>query len=228
MKKAPVITIDGLCGSGKGTIALLLAQALHWHYLDSGMLYRVLALAVGRNNARENLNKIKRITKELDVEFTFAEPGQRAHIILQGEDVSEQLYHQQVGLIASQISSLPEVRAALLARQQAFRQEPGLVTDGRDMGTVVFPDAELKLFFTADLKERVQRRYKQLQAKGIDAKVSLLETELAERDRRDMTRSLAPLTVAEGALTVDTSHLTIDEVLSQIKDLVKQHLAVKM
>ncbi len=228
MKKVPVITIDGLCGSGKGTIALLLAQTLHWHYLDSGMLYRVLALAVDRNNARENPNKIKKIAEELDVKFTFTAPGQRARVVLQDEDVSEQLYHQQIGLIASQISGLPEVRAALLARQRVFRQAPGLVTDGRDMGTVVFPDAELKLFFTADLKERVQRRYKQLQAKGIDVKVSLLETELAERDRRDMTRSLAPLTLAEGALTIDTSHLTIDEVLSQVKDLVKQHLAVKM
>lgn len=198
----PVIAIDGPSASGKGTIASLVAAALGFHYLESGALYRLVALVGGADPARD--------AAELDVVF------RGGRILLSGQDVTDPIRAEAVGNRASEVAKIPEVRAALLARQRAFRRAPGLVADGRDMGTVVFPDAALKVFLTASVGVRAQRRHKQLIDKGIHANLAALSRDLEERDARDAARAAAPLRPAEGAVLLDSSALTIDEVVDKV------------
>ncbi|WP_368643987.1 bifunctional 3-phosphoshikimate 1-carboxyvinyltransferase/cytidylate kinase [Castellaniella ginsengisoli] len=211
---APVITIDGPTASGKGTIAQKVAQALGWHVLDSGALYRLTALAVlreGGDGADEA--QAARLARSLDIRF---EPDA---ILMGGEDVSALIRQEEVGNLASRVAAWPAVREALLACQRAFRQAPGLVGDGRDMGTVVFPDAPLKIFLDADVEVRAQRRYKQLKDKGFSANLDDLLQDLRARDARDRGRAHAPLVAAADAVTVDSSHQGIDDVVRQVLDL---------
>lgn len=213
----PVITIDGPGGSGKGTIAGLLASRLGWNLLDSGALYRLLAYAA-QNHGVDLTNEegLKALAAYLDVQF-IADDGQREQrIILEGEDVTRAIRTETMGTGASQVAAIPAVRAALLGRQQAFREAPGLVADGRDMGTVVFPDAQLKVFLTASPHERAERRHKQLLGKGGTANLASLLDEIMARDERDMNRNVAPLRPADGAMLLDSTHLSIEEVLESV------------
>jgi cytidylate kinase len=198
----PVIAIDGPSASGKGTVASRVAAALGFHYLESGALYRLVALAGGEAP--------ERAAATMQVEFL----GER--IYLEKQDVTDALRSEAIGERASEIARQPAVRAALLERQRGFRQPPGLVADGRDMGTVVFPDAVLKVFLTASVATRVQRRHKQLNDKGNHANLAALSRALEERDRRDAAREVAPLKPASDAVSVDSSALTIDEVVGLV------------
>ncbi len=212
----PVIAIDGPSGSGKGTVAGLLAKRLGWHLLDSGALYRLLAFAA-RNHGVDLTNEesLKVLAAHLDVQFS-AKAGGGQRIILEGEDVTDVIRSEQVGAGASQVAALPAVREALLQRQRAFLEAPGLVADGRDMGTVVFPQAQLKIFLTASAEERARRRYLQLKGKGMEADQADLLTEIQERDERDSQRSVAPLKPAPDAIILDSTSLSIDEVQDKI------------
>ena len=216
----PVLTIDGPSGVGKGTICLLVAQQLGWHILDSGSLYRLLALSVGDEVKLENVSQVAELAANMDIEYESSEAG--LCIYLQGEEVSEAIRTETIGVLASKVAAIPEVRQALLNKQKAFAKLPGLLADGRDMGTTVFPDAELKIFLTASAEERTKRRYKQLKDKGIDANLSELEVELKERDERDSTRSTSPLVAAADAIVIDTSDLSIDQVCAEVMQLVEQ------
>ncbi|MCQ4271907.1 (d)CMP kinase [Pseudomonas kuykendallii] len=215
--QAPVIAIDGPGGSGKGTIAGLLARQLGWNLLDSGALYRLLAFAA-RNHGVDLTNEeaLKVLAAHLDVQFAVAAPGQEQHIILEGEEVTQAIRNEQIGAAASQVAALPAVRDALLQRQRAFQENPGLVADGRDMGTVVFPDAPLKIFLTASVEERARRRYMQLKAKGDDVSLASLLDEIRERDERDTQRAVAPLKPAHDAIMLDSTVLSIEQVLEKI------------
>lgn len=218
MADIPVLTIDGPSGSGKGTIAQMVAQQLGWHYLDSGAIYRVLAQAALKHQLDLSDEKaVAKLAETLDVRFSIAASDLK--VMLEGEDVSLLIRSEQAGNAASKVAALPAVRAALLQRQRDFRQLPGLVTDGRDMGTVVFPDAPFKVFLTASAEERAQRRYKQLKQKGIESNLSGLIAEISERDRRDSEREVAPLRPAEGSLILDSTQLGIDAVFEQVRAL---------
>ncbi|EEF80124.1 (d)CMP kinase [Methylophaga thiooxydans] len=218
MAEIPVLTIDGPSGSGKGTIAQMVAQQLGWHYLDSGAIYRVLAQAALKHQLDlSDEAAIGKLAEGLDVRFSIA--NDELKVMLEGEDVSLIIRSEQAGNAASKVAALPAVRAALLQRQRDFRQLPGLVTDGRDMGTVVFPDAPFKVFLTASAEERAQRRYKQLKQKGIESNLSDLIAEISERDRRDSEREVAPLRPAEGSLILDSTQLGIDAVYEQVRAL---------
>jgi cytidylate kinase len=213
----PVITIDGPSGSGKGTIAGLLAHQLRWNLLDSGALYRLLAFAAGNHGVElSNEASLKLLAAHLDVQFSAATNGQGQRIILEGDDVSQAIRSETVAAGASQVAALPTVREALLQRQRAFQEAPGLVADGRDMGTVVFPDAALKIFLTASAEERARRRYLQLKAKGDDVSLSSLLDEIRARDERDTQRAVAPLKPAADAIQLDSTELSIDQVLERI------------
>lgn len=215
--QAPVITIDGPSGSGKGTVAGLLARRLGWNLLDSGALYRLLAFAASNHGVDlTNEELLKALAAHLDVQFLTAEEGQLQRIILEGDDVSNDIRKEYVGAGASQVAALPAVREALLQRQRAFRESPGLIADGRDMGTVVFPDAPLKIFLTASAEERARRRYLQLKAKGDDVSLSSLLDEIRARDERDTQRSVAPLKPAPDAIQLDSTELSIEQVLERI------------
>lgn len=215
-KHAPVITIDGASGTGKGTVSLLIAKRLGWKFLDSGVLYRVLALAAQKHAVSlENEKALDVLAEHLDVQFV-TQGIENTRVILEGEDVTETIRTEKIGNAASIIAALPAVRASLLSRQRAFREMPGLVADGRDMGTVVFPDAELKIFLLASPEERALRRYNQLKERGISVTLSDLIKELCERDRRDQERAVAPLKPAEDAIRIDTDRLTIDQVVERI------------
>lgn len=208
---APVIAIDGPTASGKGTLAARVAAALGWHYLDSGAIYRLLALAaLKRGIALEDESALAGLALALDARFA----GES--VLLDGEDVSLDLRREETGNAASRLAVLPAVRAALLARQQAFRANPGLVADGRDMGSVVFPDAALKIFLTASAEARAQRRYKQLIEKGLPANIDSLQQDIQARDARDQSRVVAPLKPCEDAVVIDSTALSIEEVCRQI------------
>jgi len=213
---APVITIDGPGGSGKGTVSVRLAEHLGWHFLDSGALYRLVAVAaLNRQLATlENEEQLGRLAENLQTRFVIENHAMT--VLLDAENVSQQLRSEEVSVLASRLAALPAVRTALLARQRAFRQSPGLVADGRDMGTVIFPDASLKIYLTASVEERARRRYKQLKEKGESVNLSRLFREIEERDHRDQTRPLAPLKPAPDSHVIDSSELSVDEVLAQI------------
>lgn len=218
----PVIAIDGPSGSGKGTIARQVATALAFHLLDSGALYRLVALAMNRREIDSpDEEAIASIAAALDVRFSTDEYGCE-QVWLSGEEVSAELRTEECGLLASRIAALPMVRRALLNLQKSFRQAPGLVADGRDMGTTVFPDANLKVFLTASAEERAKRRHKQLNDKGIDVSLAALSRDIEDRDRRDSERSVAPLKPAEDARLLDSSNLTIDEVTRTVLDWVQE------
>ncbi len=214
--KQPVITVDGASGTGKGTVTQVLAKRLGWHFLDSGALYRVLAWAAQKHSvALDNEKALQALAEHLDVQF-IAQKSSLPKIILEGEDVTEAIRTEQNGNAASMIAVFPGVRSALLSRQRAFRMAPGLVADGRDMGTVIFPDAELKIFLLASPEERAFRRYNQLKAQGINVNLGDLIRELQERDKRDKERVVAPLKPAEDAISIDTDHLSVEEVVEKI------------
>lgn len=212
-----VITIDGPSGSGKGTVAALLATQLQWHLLDSGALYRVLALAAEKHNVQlEHEAALEVLAVGLDVQFVVDSESNAQRIILENQDVTDAIRNETVGAHASQIAALPSVRAGLLRRQQEFRQTPGLIADGRDMGTVVFADAPLKVFLTASAEERARRRYLQLKDKGETVTLTSLLEEIRARDERDTNRSIAPLKPADDAIILDSTTMTIEQVLERI------------
>ena len=218
-QRVPVITIDGPGGSGKGTLAGMLAARLGWHLLDSGALYRLLAFAAHNHGADlTNEEILTNLAAHLDVQFIPGVDDGEQRIILEGEDVSRSIRTETVGAGASKVAALPAVRQALLARQQAFCETPGLVADGRDMGTVVFPDAPLKIFLTASPEIRAERRYRQFLGKGETANLAGLLDEINARDERDMNRSIAPLRPAEDAILIDSSHMSIENVLETVQE----------
>jgi cytidylate kinase len=228
MSAAPVITIDGPGGSGKGTISRLLARRLGWHLLDSGALYRLLGLAARDHGvATDDSAGLARLGRELAVEFGTGEDGE-PRVLLEGRDVTREIRTERSGEDASRVAAVPAAREALLDRQRGFRVSPGLVADGRDMGTVVFPDAQLKIFLTASLEERARRRHKQLKEQGLSANLDALFRELARRDERDSQRSVAPLVAAEDAITVDTTGLSIDAVVDEVLGLAIERFDIIM
>lgn len=223
MHPTPVVTVDGPSGAGKGTLSSLLAKSLEWHFLDSGAIYRVLAVATLHHDLPyEDEEAIVPLATGLDVNFVTEDGGTR--IILEGEDVTDDIRTEEVGAVASKVAALPRVREALLRRQRAFQQNPGLVADGRDMGTVVFPDAPVKIFLTASAEARAQRRYSQLKDKGMDVNIARLLTDIKARDERDSTRSIAPLVPAEDAVVIDSTDLGIDQVFEKAMDVVSSRL----
>ncbi|HIA58634.1 MAG TPA: (d)CMP kinase [Gammaproteobacteria bacterium] len=212
--RAAVITIDGPSASGKGTVAARVAEALGFSLLDSGALYRVLGIAARKQQLNlDDHQQLAQLAADLKIEFGNAGPGS---VWLNGEDVSLEIRTDAASKLASEVGAIPAAREALLQRQLEFRQPPGLVADGRDMGTIVFPNAELKIFLTASPEERAQRRYKQLIAKGIGAILPDLLRELKSRDERDSQRAVSPLRPAADATILDTTRLTIDEVVTRV------------
>jgi cytidylate kinase len=227
LNEHPVIAIDGPSGSGKGTIARRVARALDWHFLDSGALYRLLALEATRKGQSDaSAEALAAIASELKVRFDVDDAGEE-RVWLGDVDVSDELRTEECGRLASHVAALPEVREALLGLQKGFRTAPGLVADGRDMGTTVFPDAVLKVFLTASAEERAKRRHKQLNDKGIDVSLPALSRDIEDRDRRDSERSVAPLQPAEDARLLDSSNLTIDEVTQTVLDWAQDLIGAK-
>ena len=215
----PVLTIDGPSGAGKGTISRLVAKELGWKYLDSGSIYRSLAIALLQQGVDlVDEAAIVKVAQTMDLAF---ECNDELIVKLNGADITAQLGLETTGNTASIIAVLPKVRRVLLQKQQNFRQSPGLVADGRDMGTVVFPDATTKVFLTASAEERARRRYKQLKEKGIDANLCNLTLDIEERDRRDSKRATAPLAMAENALYIDSSNMSITAVIEEVLNLIR-------
>ncbi len=221
--QTPVVTVDGPSGAGKGTLCMLLAKKLGFQLLDSGAIYRVLALAAIHHGVdTESEDALVPLATHLDVQFVAE--GDLVKVILEGEDVSGELRKEETGMAASKVAALPRVREALLRRQRAFEAAPGLVADGRDMGTVVFPHAQAKIFLDASAEERANRRLKQLQDKGLDVKFADLLSEIQERDDRDRNRLVAPLRPAEDALVLDSTSMTIDEVVEKALQYIESKL----
>ena len=224
-ENVPVIAIDGPVGSGKGTVAHRVAAALGFPVLDSGALYRVLALVARTRGASfDDPATLARLAGGLDVAFAPGDAANPVRALLAGVDVTGGIRTEQCGNDASRVSAWPEVRDALLARQRGFRRPPGLVADGRDMGSVVFPDAPVKVFLTAAPRVRAERRHKQLMAKGIDVSVTRLFRELAERDGRDRERAVAPLKPAEDAVVVDTTGLGVDAAVARVLEIARSRM----
>ncbi len=217
----PVITIDGPSGTGKGTIAQLLANELRWHILDSGALYRIVGVAAQQNavNAADS-PALCALALNMSVAFSNIFPGS---ITLDGKEISALVRLEEAGAMASRIAAIPQLRAALLQRQHDFRQMPGLVADGRDMGTVVFPDAVCKFFLTASAQTRAQRRYKQLKDKEVNVSLPALLSDIQARDERDSTRAVSPLKPAEGALIIETGPLAIAQVMAIVRQELGNH-----
>lgn len=222
-----IITIDGPSGSGKGTLAAKLAAHYHFHLLDSGALYRLLGLSLHHYNLLDELDtklaECVQIATNLDIQFVSTESG--VQVWLNGEDVSQTIRTERVGEYASKVAAIPELRTALVARQHAFAQAPGLVADGRDMATSIFPDAQAKIYLTASAESRAQRRVKQLQGMGLDVKINDILANIEARDKRDMERTVAPLKPAADAYIIDSSDLNIDEVFKLMTTYVDQQLA---
>lgn len=222
-----IITIDGPSGSGKGTLAAKLAAHYHFHLLDSGALYRLLGLSLHHHNLLDELDtklaECVQIATNLDIQFVSTESG--VQVWLNGEDVSQTIRTERVGEYASKVAAIPELRTALVARQHAFAQAPGLVADGRDMATSIFPEAQAKIYLTASAESRAQRRVKQLQGMGLDVKINDILANIEARDKRDMERTVAPLKPAGDAYIIDSSDLNIDEVFKLMTTYVDQQLA---
>ena len=224
-----IITIDGPSGSGKGTLAAKLANHYQFHLLDSGALYRLLGLSLHQKELLDALDtesvlqQSVTIATNLDIVFKSADNG--IMILLDGEDVSQTIRTERVGEFASKVAAIPALRAALVDRQHAFAQSPGLVADGRDMGTSIFPQAQAKIYLTASAESRAERRVKQLQGMGLDVKISDILANIQARDKRDMERTVAPLKPAEDAYIIDSSEMNIDEVFKLMTDYVELHLA---
>ncbi len=213
--KVPVIAIDGPGGAGKGEISRAVARKLGWHLLDSGALYRLVALSAIEESADlTDAQLLADLTRNLAVHFDNA--GEYNRVFLGERDVTEDIRSEESGQVASVVASMPAVREALITRQRSFQQAPGLVADGRDMGSVVFPDAGLKIFLTASVEERARRRYKQLKDKGIDVSLPALSEDMQERDRRDSERSTAPLQACKDARVLDTTRLSIPDVVQRV------------
>ena len=210
-KRAPVIAIDGPSGSGKGTVSTAVASHLGWHYLDSGAVYRVLGfLAQEKGVALDDVSGLVTIAQSLDVSF------QGSEVWLNGKEIRDEIRTEEAGKRASLVSPIPEVRKSLLEWQRSQAREPGLVADGRDMGSVVFPDAFLKIFLTASAESRAERRFKQLRDKGFDVNIRQLFQEITERDERDLKRKASPLKAAEDAVVLDTTDMRIEEVVGEV------------
>lgn len=223
MTSMPVVTIDGPSGAGKGTISKLIANQLGWHLLDSGAIYRVLAVASLHHQIdAEDEEGLVPLASSLDVNFIPEDTSTK--IVLEGEDVSLTIREEHVGELASKIAPLPRVREALLRRQRGFRQEPGLVADGRDMGTVVFPQALIKIFLTASAEQRAQRRFEQLKQMGKGVNIDRLLSDIQLRDERDSKRKVAPLVPAEDAFVIDSTELSIEEVFESALKIIEGKL----
>ena len=222
----PVLTLDGPSGSGKGTVGQICAQKLGWHYLDSGALYRALAYVVDQAGIDlHDLEAVLHVARKMEFECLPSSP-EPAEIIVNGDRVGDQIRTETVGEIASQLARKTEIRSVLLDLQRKACRLPGLVADGRDMGTVVFPRAGLKIFLTASVEERAQRRYNQLKLKGFDVSLADLFQAIQERDARDVERTASPLVAAEDAVTIDSTDLTIDEVVTRVLGLVTNQLDI--
>jgi len=225
MAIAPVITIDGPSGAGKGTLCKAMAEALQWHLLDSGAIYRVLALAALHHQVdMASEEALVPIAAHLDVRFV-SNNGEM-EVILEGEDVTGEIRTQDVSNTASKVAAFPRVREALLRRQRGFRDFPGLIADGRDMGTVVFPDAPVKIFLDASSEERANRRMLQLQEKGFSVNFERLLSEIKERDERDRNRAIAPLVPADDALVLDSTTMSIEEVIEVALNYAREKLTL--
>jgi CMP/dCMP kinase len=220
----PVIAIDGPSGSGKGTISRAVAHALKWHLLDSGALYRLVALAARRAGVGlDAASALEPLALRLDIRFGSGLQGEE-RVWLDGVDVTRDIRTEAAGGDASRVAAIPAVRAALLARQRAFAVPPGLVADGRDMGTAVFPGAEVKIFLTASAEERALRRHNQLKEKGVAATLAALSLEIAERDRRDISRSASPLVASADAVVLDTTGMPVNAVVSRVLEIARTRL----
>ena len=221
----PVLTIDGPGGAGKGTVCQLVAKKMGWHLLDSGALYRLTALAAQKHGVSlDNEDSVAVLAKHLDVQFIPQDEG-IMQTVLEGEDVSLDIRTEQVAGNASKVAALPAVREALLARQRDFAQAPGLVADGRDMGTVVFTQAPVKIYLTASAEERAKRRFLQLKEKGVEGDIAQILQEIVQRDERDMNREVAPLKPAQDALIVESTNMSIEQVLDIVMtELERQQL----
>ena len=220
----PVIAIDGPSGSGKGTISRAVAHALRWHLLDSGALYRLVALAARRAAVGlDDASALAPLALRLDIRFGSGLQGEE-RVWLDGIDVTRDIRTEAAGGDASRVAAIPAVRAALLARQRAFAVPPGLVADGRDMGTAVFPGAEVKIFLTASAEERALRRHNQLKEKGVAATLAALSLEIAERDRRDISRSASPLVASADAVVLDTTGMPVNAVVSRVLEIARTRL----
>lgn len=225
-KKIPVITLDGPSGTGKGTISQMLASHLGWHFLDSGALYRVLAYAAETKHILfSDIDSLVNLAHNLNLRF-MVDTSSATHVMLDDIDITETIRTEQCGQNASKIAALPPIREALLARQRAFAKSPGLVTDGRDMGTVVFPEADLKIFLYASTKERASRRYLQLKNKGNDVSLAQVVNELTMRDERDSARACAPLKPATDAVLIDTTTLNVVQVFNNVLQLTNSRLLI--
>jgi cytidylate kinase len=221
----PVIAIDGPSGSGKGTVSRLLARRLGWHLLDSGALYRLVALAgIARGLDPQDEAGHAAVAAGLDARFEVDATGEE-RVLLDGRDVTGELRSESTGSAASRVAAMPAVRAALIGRQRGFAQPPGLVADGRDMGSIVFPDAPLKIFLTASPEERARRRHKQLKEKGLTVNLADLSREIRERDHRDANRSVAPLRASADAVVIDSTNIGVESVVAQIEDLARSRIA---
>ena len=215
---APVLTIDGPSGAGKGTISRIIARRMGWHYLDSGALYRAVGVAASWADIdTSDASALVRCT--FDTHVQFVEQGDAMRVMVNGTDATDELRLETTGALASAIAAIPEVRAALKERQRAFRELPGLVADGRDMDTVIFPDASYKVFLTASAEERAERRHKQLKDKGVSVNFDDLLREIMARDARDAQRTVAPLKPADDAVLIDTTGIGIDDVVARVMDL---------
>jgi CMP/dCMP kinase len=226
MSKVHILTIDGPSGSGKGTVSRAAASALGWGLLDSGALYRLVALAGRRAGvALDDGPELSRLAAQLDIRFDSDRAGEEA-VWLAGRDVTRDIRTEGAGNDASKVAALPAVRAALLERQRRFAVPPGLVADGRDMGTVVFPEAQVKIFLTASLGARALRRHNQLKEKGVAATLAALSQEIAERDQRDITRSASPLVASADAVLLDTTGMPVDAVVERVLGVVRARLSL--
>ena len=222
---APMIAVDGPSGSGKGSLCQALARELGWHLLDSGALYRIVGLAaVKRGTSFDDEKALGVLAAGLNVEFRASEPGEPAAVILDGEDISSEVRNETSGSYASSVAVYPAVRDALTGLQRSFAKAPGLIADGRDMGTVIFPDAPLKIFLTASAEERAGRRYKQLINKGQSVTLAAVLEDIQARDERDMNRIVAPLKPADDAIVLDSTSMALDEVFLRVIEEYKKSL----